>query len=62
MKKKWECYNCNLEGDFENLPSGYLGNYHPLCLNCSNDIYFDKENSDRFRLTFHIEFGDLFFF
>lgn len=62
MNNKWECYKCGFEDNFENMPSGYLANYHPLCLNCANDIYYDNENVDRFRLTFHIEQGDLFFF
>lgn len=58
----WECFLCSLEDDFDNEPSGYLSNYHPLCLNCANDIYYNLEGENRFRLTFHIEFGDLIFF
>jgi hypothetical protein len=61
MNEKWECYLCGKEDKFNNLPDGYLGNYHPLCLTCANDIYYDNDNEDRFRLTYHIEFGDLLF-
>lgn len=61
MNENWECYLCGREDDFDNLPDGYLGNCHPLCLNCSDDIYYDSDNEDRFRLTYHSEFGDLLY-
>lgn len=61
INDKWECYACCIEDDFSSLPSGYLGNYHPLCLRCANKIRYDKEHRDRFRLTYHIEHGDLLF-
>ncbi len=60
--EKWECYNCAIEDSFENSPSGFLANYHPICLNCANKIYHDFKNPDRFRLSFHAEFGNLFFY
>jgi len=62
MNDQWECYLCSLEDDFDNEPSGYLGNYHPICLNCANDVYYNDDHEDRFRLTYHEEFGDLMFF
>lgn len=62
MNDQWECYLCGLEDDFDNEPSGYLGNYHPICLRCANDVYYSGNHEDRFRLTYHGEFGDLMFF
>jgi len=62
MNEKWECYLCSIDDVFDNKPGGYLGNYHPLCLNCTNKIYYDVENKERFRLTYHIDIGNLLFF
>ena len=59
MNEKWECYLCAIEDEFDNLPNGYLGNYHPLCLNCVNKVLEDKNHPDRFRLTYHSDLGDL---
>lgn len=55
----WECHLCANEFDFECLPSGYLGNFHPLCKKCSDEI-IQNGNSRHFnRLTFHYKLGDL---
>lgn len=55
----WECHLCANEFDFERLPSGYLGNSHPLCEKCSDEV-IENEHSRHFnRLTFHYKFGDL---
>jgi len=59
MNNKWECYLCGAEDEFDNLPDGYLGNYHPLCLGCVNQILKNKNHPDRLRLTYHSELGDL---
>lgn len=59
MNEKWECYLCGKEDKFHNLPNGYLGNYHPLCLNCANEVLESKTHSDKFRLTYHSGLGDL---
>lgn len=59
MNEKWECYLCAREDKFDSLPNGYLGNYHPLCFNCANIVLGDKNHPDRFRLTYHSDFGDL---
>lgn len=61
-QEKWECYLCGVEHKMKILPSGYLGNYHPICLNCADVIFFDSKNQNRSRLTYHINFGDLFFY
>jgi hypothetical protein len=61
MNEKWECYLCSEEDDFDNQVSGFLGNYHPLCLNCANDVFYCEDNEDRFRLTYHIEHGNLIY-
>jgi hypothetical protein len=55
----WECYLCSSEHGFEDNPIGYLANFHPLCLNCANDVLTDKNNQNHFRLTFHEKIGDL---
>ena len=59
MNEKWECYLCGLEDDFEHFPHGYLGNNHPLCSNCANEVLENNNHPDKFRLTFHSDLGDL---
>jgi hypothetical protein len=59
INDKWECHICAKEDDFENLPFGYLGNYHPLCEKCADTVLFDEENKHHFRLTYHKEIGDI---
>ena len=59
MNDKWECYLCGKEDEFDKLPDGYLGNYHPLCLCCVNKILENQNHPDRFRLTYHSDLGDL---
>lgn len=62
MNKKWECYICSIADNFKNIPAGYLGNYHPICLKCADAIYYNNEHQDRFRLTYHVNLGDLLLF
>jgi len=59
MNKKWECHLCCKESKFQKLPAGYLGNYHPLCKNCADEILSDKSHEQRNRLTFHYSVGDI---
>jgi len=61
MNEKWECYLCGKEDIFDHPASGFLGNYHPLCLNCANNVFYCENHIDRFRLTYHSEYGDLRF-
>lgn len=61
MNENWECYLCGEEDIFDNPASGFLGNYHPLCLNCANNIFYCTNHTDRFRLTYHLGYGDLKF-
>jgi len=57
--EKWECYLCAGEEKFSVFPSGYLANYHPLCENCADEIFYNEDHEDRFRLSYHKSFGDL---
>jgi hypothetical protein len=59
MNKKWECFLCAVEMDFEIIPSGWLSDYHPLCNNCANEVLEDESHEARFRLTYHEEIGNL---
>ena len=59
MNEKWECFLCCKEDDFETLPYGYLSNSHPLCRICANYVLEDENHRQRFRLTYHLEIGDL---
>ncbi len=59
MKKRWECHLCAVEKDFEIAPSGWLANYHPLCFECTDEVLEDEDHPDRFRLTYHEEFGNI---
>jgi len=59
INDKWECYLCCKEDDFEVLPSGYLGNYHPLCIKCADYVLYDKNHSQHLRLTYHECAGDI---
>ncbi len=59
MKEKWECHLCGKENDFDSFPNGYLGNYHPLCLKCANEVLKNDNHPDKFRLTFHSDLGDI---
>ncbi len=61
MSKKWECYLCGNEDKFQNVPNGYLGNYHPLCHSCSNEVLENENHPHRVRLTYHSDLGDLNF-
>ncbi|MDR0711005.1 MAG: hypothetical protein LBF67_01495 [Prevotellaceae bacterium] len=58
-EEKWECHTCSHEENFEIMPFGYLGNYHPLCERCADKILFDKENVHHYRLTYHKKIGDI---
>jgi hypothetical protein len=58
-EKKWECHVCGREDDFEILPYGYLGNYHPLCERCADSILFDKEDKNHYRLNFCHNFVEI---
>jgi len=57
--EKWECYLCCREDYFKGLPSGYLANYHPLCMKCADYVFYDKCHSEHFRLTYHDCVGDI---
>ncbi len=57
--EKWECYLCCNEEDFEILPHGYLGNYHPLCHVCAYLVLMNNKHKDHFRLTYHTEIGEI---
>ena len=61
MNEYWECHICGIEEEFDILPSGYLGNYHPLCLSCANGILKNPNHKHRSRLTYHIDFDDIEF-
>jgi ribosomal protein L37E len=61
INEKWECHLCGFEKDFEILPSGYLGNYHPLCERCADEIFNDETNTHHLRLTYHECVGDINF-
>ncbi len=56
--EKWECYLCAHEETFSVFPGGYLANYHPLCESCANEVLYDDDHEDRFRLSYHFEVGD----
>jgi len=58
-ENKWWCHICGKEDDFENLPFGYLGNFHPLCEGCADDVLFNKDHQDHQRLTYHKAVGDI---
>ena len=55
----WECYSCGTENEFKNNPTAYLGNYHPLCKNCADNVLYNEKNKNHFRLTYHKTIGDL---
>ena len=57
--EKWECFLCCQEADFEIFPSAYLSNYHPLCSNCANEVLENQDHEQRFRLSYHEDFGNL---
>jgi hypothetical protein len=56
---KWECFLCCKEDDFDILPSAYLGNYQPLCERCADEVVFNRHHSQRYRLSYHKDFGDI---
>lgn len=57
--QQWECYLCGKEDEFENMPAGYLANYHPLCRQCANAVWDNDYRSERHRLTYHQDVGDI---
>ncbi len=57
--EKWECFLCAREEKFSALPNGYLSNCHPLCMQCANEVLLDEAHTQRFRLTYHHNIGDL---
>lgn len=59
VNEKWECHLCAKEDNFENLPFGYLGNYHPLCKRCANIVLVEEGNIHHCRLTYHKNIGDI---
>lgn len=59
INENWECYLCMESFNFKILPTGYLSNFHPLCESCADVVLNDKNNKQRFRLTYHDQFGDL---
>jgi len=59
MNVKWECFLCGNEEYFEILPKGYLSNSHPLCSKCANLVLQDINHKHRFRLTYHMDLGDI---
>ncbi|MDR0510605.1 MAG: hypothetical protein LBH06_05890 [Rikenellaceae bacterium] len=61
INDKWECCLCGREKPFELLPTGYLGNYHPLCERCADGVLTDKDNKHHYRLMYHENTGDIAF-
>ncbi len=59
LMESWECFVCGDEYDFEILHGGYLGNYHPLCDKCANEIISDNNSQFYHQLTHHYKKGDL---
>jgi hypothetical protein len=57
--KKWECYLCCEEGDWESLPFGYINNMHPLCPKCADEILVDTKHMFHSRLSYHNDVGDI---
>ncbi|GAB1453138.1 hypothetical protein MASR2M47_31940 [Draconibacterium sp.] len=55
----WECYHCSKEFCFEQYPFGYLGNYHPLCKKCSDELIKNKNSKHYNRMTFHHKLGNI---
>jgi hypothetical protein len=53
LKEQWECFICGKEFNVEDVPGGWLGNYHPLCDSCADSIYFDSKDKFHEALTFH---------
>jgi hypothetical protein len=59
VNDQWECFLCCKEDDFDVLPFGYLGNSHPLCAKCADNVLYNKRHPQRFRLTYHKFIGDI---
>jgi len=57
----WECWLCGKDEGFENLPSGYLINLHPLCEECADEVLIDEEHRQHARLSYHKDVGDILF-
>ena len=58
MNEKWDCYLCGHETNFYTPASGFLGNYHPLCMNCTNKV-LDDDHPHKFRMTYHYGLGNV---
>lgn len=55
----WLCHLCDHEEDFQTLPGGYLGNNHPICCPCADQLLEDPDSRHYHRLTYHHELGNL---
>jgi len=55
----WPCFFCGYEDDFDHLPGGYLGNNHPICCRCADQLLEDPNSRHYYRLTYHYQLGDL---
>ena len=56
---KWECFMCGKEFFTEYIPGGWLGNYHPLCDQCADSVFFDGKSKFHNVITFHYSVGDV---
>jgi hypothetical protein len=59
IDETWECYLCSADYNFEDNPKGYIANYHPLCINCADNLLNNENNQHRLRLTYHYRIGDI---
>jgi len=58
MNEKWGCFLCEYETNFDISASGFLGNYHPLCLSCADKVLLSQQ-PDKFHMTYHYRLGDI---
>ena len=58
MNDKWECHLCSEEATFLEDVSGFLGNYHPLCVKCADKI-LNEDHMLKHTMTYHYKIGDL---
>jgi hypothetical protein len=55
----WECWNCAEDQLSDCIPLGWLGNSHPLCKRCADNIFKNTENTSRNRLTYYYLVGEI---
>lgn len=59
INDSWECFKCGNEFKFQEVPSGYISNYHPLCKVCVDKVCKSNNSFNISRLTFHYQYGDI---